>query len=59
MRQTIAKWLFETAFYGPDHASIGEGYLRFGVCKSEEGLELAKSRLRGLKKILEDIEKRD
>lgn len=33
------------AFYCKKDAHIGEKYLRFGVCKSDEALELAKSRL--------------
>jgi len=45
-----------STFYGPDHIDIGENYLRFGVCKSAEGLELAKSRLRKLPSILHNIE---
>ena len=40
------------AFYCKKDAHIGESYLRFGVCKSEEALELAKSRL-GKVKVLD------
>jgi hypothetical protein len=36
---------------------MGENYLRFGVCKSTEALNLAKSRLRNLKSILQEIER--
>jgi hypothetical protein len=46
----------KTVFYGPDNKSIGENYLRFGVCKSAEGLELATSRLRKLKSVLKEIQ---
>ncbi|CAG8949626.1 hypothetical protein HYFRA_00007860 [Hymenoscyphus fraxineus] len=41
-----------TTFYGPDNAHIGENYVRFGVCKSGEGMELAKSRLQKLIRIV-------
>lgn len=37
------------AFYCKKDAHIGEKYLRFGVCKSAEALEVAKSRLREVK----------
>ena len=37
------------AFYCKKDAHIGENYLRFGVCKSDDALELAKSRLRKVK----------
>ncbi|PQE06941.1 kynurenine aminotransferase protein [Rutstroemia sp. NJR-2017a WRK4] len=46
-----------STFYGPENAWIGENYLRFGVCKSTEALDLAKSRLRNLKPILREIER--
>ncbi|TAQ84799.1 hypothetical protein B7494_g6875 [Chlorociboria aeruginascens] len=45
-----------STFYGPDTSFTGENYLRFGLCKSGEGLELAKSRSRKLKPILKEIE---
>ncbi|KAK4694484.1 hypothetical protein P7C71_g3107, partial [Lecanoromycetidae sp. Uapishka_2] len=41
-----------SAFYCKKDAHIGQDYLRFGVCKSDDALELAKSRLRGLKELL-------
>ncbi|RAL10946.1 pyridoxal phosphate-dependent aminotransferase [Aspergillus homomorphus CBS 101889] len=41
-----------SVFYSPENASIGEKYLRFAVCKEEALLELAKTRLRGLKKYI-------
>ncbi|KAL6718539.1 arylformamidase [Lecanora helva] len=41
-----------SCFYAPDHAHLGENYIRFGACKSDEGLDLATERLRKLKPIL-------
>lgn len=41
-------------FYSPENAHLGEDYLRFAVCKNDDVLELAKTRLRGLRKYLAD-----
>ncbi|GCB20053.1 uncharacterized aminotransferase C6B12.04c [Aspergillus awamori] len=35
-------------FYSPEHACLGENYLRFAVCHADDILDLAKARLRGL-----------
>ena len=40
------------AFYCKEDAHIGQDYLRFGVCKLDDALELAKTRLRKLKHLL-------
>lgn len=42
-----------TEFYTDGNAKIAEDYLRFAVCKNDDVLEMAKERLRGLKKYLE------
>jgi kynurenine aminotransferase len=42
-----------TEFYTDANAHIAEDYLRFAVCKSDEVLEQAKQRLRGLRKYME------
>lgn len=39
-----------TEFYTDENAHIAEDYLRFAVCKNDDVLELAKERLRGLRK---------
>lgn len=41
-------------FYTDANAPSVEDYLRFAVCKPDDVLELAKSRLRGLKKYIRD-----
>ncbi|KAL8377878.1 hypothetical protein RB595_008523 [Gaeumannomyces hyphopodioides] len=43
-----------TEFYTDENAAIVEDYLRFAVCKPDDVLELAKERLRGLKKFIQD-----
>ncbi|GLA30098.1 kynurenine--oxoglutarate transaminase 3 [Aspergillus niger] len=35
-------------FYSPEHACLGEKYLRLAVCQGDDILDLAKARLRGL-----------
>lgn len=42
-----------TEFYTEANAKLAEDYLRFAVCKPDDVLELAKERLRGLKKFIE------
>ena len=44
------------AFFSEGNASIGESYLRFIVCKTDEQLELAKDRLRGLRALITTTE---
>lgn len=39
-------------FYSPPNAHLAEDYLRFAVCKNEDIIDLAKERLRGLKKFM-------
>ncbi|MCJ1449670.1 MAG: hypothetical protein MMC23_010192 [Stictis urceolatum] len=34
-----------SCFYSPEKSYLGESYIRFGVCKSDEGLALARERL--------------
>lgn len=41
-----------TEFFTDANAHIVEDYLRFAVCKPDDVLELAKERLRGLKKFI-------
>jgi kynurenine aminotransferase len=41
-----------TEFYTDENAYIAEDYLRFAVCKDDQALEMAKQRLRGLKKYI-------
>jgi kynurenine aminotransferase len=41
-----------TEFYTDENAHIAEDYLRFAVCKEDEVLELAKERLRRLRKYI-------
>ncbi|KAK5997798.1 putative aminotransferase C6B12.04c [Cladobotryum mycophilum] len=41
-----------TEFYTNENAHLAEDYIRFAVCKEDEVLEEAKSRLRGLKKYM-------
>ncbi|KAH8907030.1 aminotransferase class I and II [Coniochaeta sp. PMI_546] len=43
-----------TEFYTDANASIVEDYLRFAVCKPDDVLDLAKERLRGLKKYIQN-----
>ncbi|KAL8287977.1 hypothetical protein RB601_004407 [Gaeumannomyces tritici] len=43
-----------TEFYTDENAAIVEDYLRFAVCKPDDVLDLAKERLRGLKKFIQD-----
>jgi len=38
------------SFYGPEHAHIGHGYVRFAFCKSDEMLQQVKNRLAKLRK---------
>jgi kynurenine aminotransferase len=42
-----------TEFYTDENAAIVEDYIRFAVCKPDDVLELAKERLRGLKKYMD------
>ena len=42
-----------TEFYTEANQKLAEDYLRFAVCKPDDVLELAKERLRGLKKFIE------
>ncbi|KAI5299271.1 v-type proton ATPase 16 kDa proteolipid subunit 2, partial [Ascosphaera pollenicola] len=41
-----------TEFYTDANAQIAEDYLRFAVCKNDDVLEMAKERLKGLRKYL-------
>ncbi|KAI5291330.1 hypothetical protein KEM54_005373 [Ascosphaera aggregata] len=41
-----------TEFYTDENAKLAENYLRFAVCKDDEVLEMAKERLKGLKRYL-------
>jgi kynurenine aminotransferase len=43
-----------TEFYTEANAPIVEDYLRFAVCKPDDVLDLAKERLRGLKKYIQE-----
>lgn len=43
-----------TEFYTDENCKIVEDYLRFAVCKTDDVLELAKERLRGLKKYIQE-----
>jgi kynurenine aminotransferase len=38
-----------TCFYGEGNKALGSRYLRFGACKSDEGLQLTAARLEQLK----------
>jgi N-succinyldiaminopimelate aminotransferase len=38
------------SFYGPEHAHIGHGYVRFAFCKSDEMLQEVKNRLAKLRR---------
>ena len=38
-----------SCFYGEENKELGTEYLRFGACKSDEGLKLAAVRLQQLK----------
>ena len=40
-------------FYSPGNAYLAEDYLRFAVCKNDDLIDLAKERLRGLRKYME------
>lgn len=42
-----------TEFYTEKNAGLAEDYIRFAVCKEDDVLELAKERLRGLRKYIE------
>jgi kynurenine aminotransferase len=42
----------KTEFYSEKNLHVVEDFLRFGVCRTDERLELAKERLRGLKKCM-------
>jgi len=41
-------------FYSEANAHLAENYLRFSVCKPDSVLDMAKERLRGLKKFIQD-----
>ena len=41
-------------FYTDENAHIVEDYVRFAVCKEDEVLEMAKERLRMLKKFIKE-----
>lgn len=43
-----------TEFYTPENAHLAEDYLRFAFCKNDDVLEIAKERLRSLKKYIQD-----
>lgn len=43
-----------TEFYTEANAHLAENYIRFAVCKEDSVLEEAKSRLRGLKKYIQE-----
>lgn len=43
-----------TEFYTDENAHLAEDWLRFAVCKEDDVLEMAKERLRGLKKYIEE-----
>ncbi|KAF3765503.1 PLP-dependent transferase [Cryphonectria parasitica EP155] len=43
-----------TEFYTEQNSHIAEDYIRFAVCKPDDVLELAKERLRGLRKYIQD-----
>ena len=43
----------DSEFYTKENAHIAEDYLRFAVCKNDDVLETAKTRLRGLKKYIQ------
>ncbi|KAF7547771.1 hypothetical protein G7046_g8907 [Stylonectria norvegica] len=43
-----------TEFYTDENAHLAEDYIRFAVCKTDEVLEDAKTRLRGLKKYIQE-----
>ncbi|KAF7547924.1 hypothetical protein G7Z17_g7381 [Cylindrodendrum hubeiense] len=43
-----------TEFYTDANAHLAEDYIRFAVCKTDEVLEEAKERLRGLKKYIQE-----
>ena len=40
-------------FYSPKDVHLAEDYLRFSVCKPYDIMDLAKERLRGLKKYID------
>ncbi|KAI9824556.1 MAG: hypothetical protein M1832_001645 [Thelocarpon impressellum] len=42
-----------TEFYTAPNAHIAENYLRFAVCKNDDVLDMAKERLRGLRKYIQ------
>ncbi|KAI4098049.1 MAG: hypothetical protein LQ339_006617 [Xanthoria mediterranea] len=41
--------LVNITFFLQEHATLGESFVRFVVCKTDEQIELAKTRLQGLK----------
>ncbi|PCG89848.1 Pyridoxal phosphate-dependent transferase, major region, subdomain 2 [Penicillium occitanis (nom. inval.)] len=43
-----------SAFYSPENEHLGQDYLRFSVCKEDDVLEAAKTRLKGLKAYIRD-----
>ncbi|KAK3941776.1 putative kynurenine--oxoglutarate transaminase BNA3 [Diplogelasinospora grovesii] len=43
-----------TEFYTEENAHIAQDYLRFAVCKPDDVLEMAKERLRGLKRYIQE-----
>ncbi|CAM1510464.1 Fc.00g007990.m01.CDS01 [Cosmosporella sp. VM-42] len=43
-----------TEFYTEENAHLAEDYIRFAVCKNDDVLEDAKTRLRGLKKYIQE-----
>jgi kynurenine aminotransferase len=55
----MTRFYFEVAadlsseFFTDANANIMEDWLRFAVCRTDDRLELAKERLRGLKKYID------
>ena len=43
-----------TEFYTPENEKMAENWLRFAFCKNDDVLDLAKVRLRGLKKFMQE-----
>lgn len=41
-----------TEFYTDENKWMAEDYLRFAVCQTDEKLEIAKERLRGVKRFM-------
>lgn len=46
---SLLSWI---EFYTPENFHLAEDYMRFAVCKNDDVLELAKERLRGLRKYI-------